>query len=417
MNDNNVENPIAGFLNVINKDNYPKKIINIFQNFIGEYGVRGTYETLRDTLNDFKASNNIDNDSITLNELVTYIQKSQFKDIFDNVDIQKAVDVFLMDSTDTNVLKNAFKTMALDIDDNVHNIYSHNHCPRIPYDEELCDVTNLMNTISHLKNMEMVVNLANFVELYYQTEEGKAFIDKFSTILSSDTHAMISFAKVMQPDLIVELSEVDLEDTHDYFNELFTTMNDYSVRQLFITDDNGVMYYKFDKKTTINGMFISFQNNKIVLNAGLTTDSHHLAEGVSPFEYAIVSKLIAEAIVNELENRCSGNLSISAMHEYWTSIDLLTHNAFMTDALINIFGKYNIIQDKDIFSQHLSNQETVRSGFLIASLKEVLLRLKSAILVNKRLGTTGVITSDKLEQFFENTETFEFRINYTSIVE
>lgn len=417
MNDNNVENPIAGFLNVINSDNYPKKILNIFQDFIQEYGVRGTYETLRDTLNDFKASNNIDNDSITLNELVTYVQNSKFKDIFVNVDMEKAVDVFLMDSTDTSVLKNAFKTMALDINDNPDNIYSHNHCPRIPYDEELCDVTNLMNTISHIKNMEMVVNLANFVEIYYQTSEGKAFIDKFSTILSNDTQAMISFAKVMQPDLIVELSEVDLEDTHDYFNELFTTMNNYSVRPLFITDNNGFMYYKFDKKITINGMFFSFQNNKIVLSAGLTTDSHHLAEGVSPFEYGIVSKLIAEAIVNELEDKCSGNRSISAMHEYWNSIDLLSRNAFMTDALINIFLKYNIIQDKDIFSKHLSNQETIRSGFLIASLKEVLLRLKSAMLVNKRLGTTGVITAEKLEQFFETKETFDFRINYTSIVE
>jgi hypothetical protein len=398
------------------KDGQKEEITQLFINFLVETDAEGTYETLRDLLDDFKVNYNIDDDTLNVENLFTYMSSRNIN--FIGLDLREVIDVFVMNFTNTNVLKNAFKNMAIGIteDNYINNIYSHNHCPRIPYDEDLKPIANLMNEFAHLKNMEMVVNLATFVEMYYQTLEGKAFIEKFSALLSSDTQAMMAFASVMQPDLVVELNEEDLKNTHDYFNELFNTMNTYALRNMFITTVNGDVCYKFEKKSTINGMFISFEDKKIVVSAGYTTDVSNLTEGVSPMEHGIISKFIAESINETLEEKISGDDSISNKHTYWKSLDLHAKNTFVTHAIFNIFCKNNIIQDKEAaFNQFLSDETFVERGMALSPLKEVLLQLDSATLMNKKLGKEGGITGEKLKDFFQNTENFEFRMNYTTI--
>lgn len=416
LNDNK-DNPILNLFNALKmKDSQKEEITLLFMSFLVESGGEGTYETLRNSLDDFKVNYNIDDDTLNVDNLFTYMSDHNIN--FVGLDLRDVIDVFLMNFTNTNVLKNAFKTMAMGIteDNYINNIYSHNHCPRIPYDEGLSAIANLMNEFSHLKNMEMVVNLATFVEMYYQTPEGKAFIEKFSSMVSSDTHTMLAFASVMQPDLVVKLNEEDLKNTHDYFNELFKTMNTYALRNMFITTANGDVCYKFEKKSTINGMFISFEDEKLVVSAGYTTDVSNLTEGVSPMEHGILSKLIAESINETLDEKISGDNSISNKHTYWKSLTLPDKNTFVTHAIFNIFCKNNIIKDKEsAFNQFLSDETLVERGMALAPLKEVLLQLDSATLMNKKLGTEGKITGEKLKEFFQNTENFEFRMNYTTI--
>lgn len=413
MNDNSQNSNVEKLFNALNKKSHENALIDIFLSFMQDEGINGSYDTLRNNLYDYKENNRVDSKSITVDTLLPHVQ-SRLGHILGDLDIRKFIDVFFMDYTDTNFIKNLFKTMVVGItDDNyLDNIYTHNHCLRVEDNEDMSDTHKIFNKMVHLKNMEMAVSLATFTELYYQTAEGKLFFKKLESLLSQDTIVNIAYSMVVQSDVIIELSDVDLESTHDYFNELFTMMNSFSLRELFVTDINGHFVYTFETPYTLNGTYISFENNKIVISTGLTTDSENLAEGVSPLEHGVSYKFISEAIANEFSEK--RHVHGKTDSEYWKSLTQSQKNVFVTNALINIFIKYDIIKNKEAVLGDYS-EEYINGGFIVSGLKMTLFKINPTIIINKRLTDTGSITSAKLQAYFKNTNDFEFRMNYVTV--
>jgi hypothetical protein len=370
---------------------------------------------LRNKLDQFKFDLDISDDYFTVDELVNHIDNTDFKGLFGN-DTQKGVEIFFNNHMKTSRLEDLFTNMAAGINETnySHQIYSKIHEPFPEESSKLTIIGNLMNKFLHFKRMEMNYALAKFVEMYYLTKEGKIFIESFNDCMAADFKAI--FENRLKPR---EQQLVIIPQKKAYFKKLFKKMNESSFCPVIFTDANDNTFYRFQKKSTLNGIFIGFEDNQVRFSVGLKLDEKDSAEGIEPMHHGVLARTFADAVYKSLKQKVNSNGTdqIYLMRKYWEHVvnkDDASKNAFLSKAIYNLLTEYNIIKNGiDAAEAFKSATKTLENGKANGQLKEMVLTLHPALFMSRKLGFDVDVNNEVIMlKFFAGTPDCGFKLNY-----
>lgn len=372
---------------------------------------------LRNKLDQFKFDLDISDDYFTVDELVNHIDNTDFKGLF-GYDTKKGVEIFFINHIKTRPLEELFIKMAVEINETnyAHQIYSKIHEPFPAESSKLTIIGNLMNKFSHFKRMEMNYALAKFVEMYYLTQEGKIFIESFKDVMAANFKAVFENRLKPREEQVVIVSQQKA-----YFKKLFKKMNEASFCPVIFTDANDNTFYKFQKKSTLNGIFIGFEDNQVRFSVGLKLDEEDSAEGIEPMHHGILARTFADAVYKSLKGKVNSNGSdqIYLMKKYWQHVvnkDAASKNAFLAKAIYNLLTEYTIIKNGiDASEAFKSATKTLENGKVNGQLKEMVLTLHPALFMSRKLGfdiDVDVNNEGNMLKFFAGTPLCDFKMNY-----
>lgn len=381
-------------------DEYLERIINMKDKELG-------YEDLQRIRESIIESNDLNINEIDYKEIVDYIKESEYVDLFDNINLDDAANIIFLKKLESKEVVEIFDSMTNGINEKnyLKKIYTQNEAFQDEYGIDLSDLEKFFNTCKYHLKFEIMGNMATFIEAYYGTEDGKKFIESYQDI--KDDAAM----------------------KEQYFRDVFDKMNDASIRKIFHTDNDGKVTYSAAGAGTLDGFFILFdKNNNLSFNVSTTASPDVKIEGTSILRHAVTSKLISEAIVEEIDRRIIENKDYNPMYDddkkelkkmrslYWEQI-LKSDKGYINEVKNDFIGKAIIekIQSSGFFEvdQSLANSKALNSGKTIDVLIKELNSQNPVETINKKLNKTGSINESKMREFF-NTKNEEFKTNFIS---
>lgn len=418
---------------LVEKQTKITNVIQVFFAFLNDciekrknYGHSAYYEELRGALDHFQLSASLDNNEITVHDFIAFIESNDMKEIFSSlpVPLHEVLDIFLMNTMDSKFVKETFLQMVSGInsDNYLDAIYSQDYGLAPAYNPNYSVLHNLFYQFSYAKKTEVRVALATFLELYYSTDYGKKHIESFTNHLSQETQEKIMLSYVLKNDLVVTLTQEDLELSQQYFNEIFEKINEISLYPMFVQDSNNNFVYRFADKNSIHGSYLIFNDSKLTFSLGLTTNDNNLVDGLSLMHHSIIYKFFADSIYEYLEKVClnNGPITYSAMKDYWENNvknDISSKNIFITHAIVTALKKYDIFDiDSELENELMSDKVFVSNGQSFSFLKQKLSDLRLEHLVHKKNNSSGLINVDIMKSYFENRDFLDFKMNYVTTV-
>lgn len=381
-------------------DEYLERIINMKDKELG-------YEDLQRIRESIIERNNLNINEIDYKEIVDYIKESEYVDLFDNINLDEAANIIFLKKLESKEIVEIFDSMTTGINEKnyLRKIYTQNETFQDEYGIDLSDLEKFFKNCKYHLKFEIMGNMATFIEAYYGTEDGKKFIESYQELKNDE-------------------SKKD-----QYFRAVFDKMNDASIRKIFHTDNDGHVTYSAAGAGTLDGFFILFdKNNNLSFNVSTTASPDVKIEGTSILRHALTSKLISEAIVEEIDRRLIENKDYNPIYDdnkeelkkmrslYWEQI-LKSDKGYINEVKNDLIGKAIIakIKESSFFkiSESLEKIKSLNSGKTIESLIKELNSQNPVETINKKLNKTGNINESKMREFF-NTKNEEFQTNFIS---
>lgn len=352
--------------------------------------IRNYRETLLEDLN-------LDPRKIETLEIIQALYLSQYKHLYQDVSLHDLANVVFLEKLEIQPDfedKPWFKNMLLGLVSagNIDGLFN-NEPIEFEKDNHGIKLNNIKKYfVASEKHQiaEIKGNMATFIEYYYQTEEGKAFIDDY---------AKISKKAAKSKDNSLE---------KEFFHTLIEKMNDCSLyRRMDLTED-GSLYVYSGGSGDLDGYFIMVNNKmNITFNVSSTISSAMSQEKDSVLRHAITAKLISDAIAIEIDHEANMTAPYGQNNDkdYLIKkdrVDVLnirinsgSQSEFYYQAVCKHLKRIGIDVNTDY------DQSQISSGHAIKHLIRDINALKSAEIINATLKDFGGITGDKLTEYFE----------------
>jgi len=384
-------------------DEYLKRIINMKDKAFH-------YQELKNIRESIIKQYDLNINDIDKKQISEYLKQSDYLDLFENIDIDEASNVIFLEKIESNEIIEIFDSMTKDINEKnyLRKIYSQNEVFQDEYGINLSDLEKFFNNCKYHLKFEIMGNMATFIEAYYSTEDGKKFIESYQNLKDDETKK------------------------DQYFRTIFDKKNDASIRKIFHTNNEGDITYSAAGAGTLDGFFILFdKNNNLTFNVSTTSSPDVKIEGTSILRHAITSKIISEAIVEEIDRQIfenkdhnpyyhdnKDNLKKMRSH-YWEHVLKSdkgyvneVKNTLIANAIIAKINETNLFKiDKDLL-----NENSLKSGKTIDDLVKKLNAENPVNTINKKLGTDSIITKSKVRAFFDTKKEDGFQTNFISEV-
>lgn len=379
-------------------DEYLEKIINMKDQDLN-------YKDLQKIRQNIIDKYELDTSTIDSKQIVKFIKESDYVKLFKKIKLDEAANVIFLKKIDSSEIVEIFDNMRKGINERniLKKIYTQNKMFEDQYGVDLSDLEKFFKECKYHLKFEIMGNMATFLEKYYETPEGKSFIESYKDIKDDDGKMA-------------------------YFRTVFEKMNQASIRKIFHTNNDGDVSYIAAGAGTLDGFFTIFdKNNNMNFNVSTTASPDVKIEGTSIIRHAITSKLIAEAIVEELNREIKINKDYDPFYGdnatdfkkmrayYWNKMvttskgfDNQEKNNLIARALIAKINEHNLFEiDKSLLTETAKNTGKTTDGLV-----KVLNQQSPINTINMRLGTEGVITESKMRQFFNTNEEEGFQTNF-----
>lgn len=384
-------------------DEYLERIINMKDKDLH-------YQELQDIRESIIKRYDLNINDIDKTQISEYLKESDYLDLFENINIDEASNVIFLKKVDSNEVIEIFDSMTKDINEKnyLRKIYSQNEVFQEEYGINLSDLEKFFNNCKYHLKFEIMGNMATFIEAYYGTEDGKKFIESYQNLKDDET----------QKD--------------EYFRAIFDKMNDASIRKIFHTNNEGDITYSAAGAGTLDGFFILFdKNNNLTFNVSTTASPYVKIEGTSILRHAVSSKLISEAIVEEIDRQIIDNKDhnpfyndnkndLKKMRSYYWEQVLKSDKGYINEAKNMLIGNAIIkkINDNNLFKidKELLEETSLKNGKTIDDLIKQLNAQNPVSTINKKLGTESTITKSKMRKFFDTKNDGGFQTNFISEV-
>jgi hypothetical protein len=379
-------------------DEYLEKIINMKDKDLN-------YQDLQEVRQNIIEKYDLNIAAISSKQIVKYLKGSEYAKLFENIQLNEAANVIFLKKVDSSEVIEIFDNMTKGLNERniLKKIYAHNKMFEDQYGVDLSDLEKFFKDCKYHLKFEIMGNMATFIEKVYETPAGKQFIDSYKDIK-------------------------DEAGKKAYFISLFEQMNDASIRKIFHKDNDDNVKYLAAGAGTLDGFFTIFdQNNNMNFNVSTTASPDVKIEGTSIMRHAISSKLIAEAIVDEINKRIIINKDHDPFYgdntddfkkmraHYWNKM-IDSSKGYINQEKNELIGKALIakIEEYNLFKidKSLLTKESLNSGKTIEGLVKLLNQQNPIETINMRLGTEGIITKNKMHQFFDSRKDEGFQTNF-----
>lgn len=342
----------------------------------------------------------LDINTVRTQEIVDALNKSKYQYLYQNVVLNDLADTIFLDKYNaaSMIHKIGFQQMLQGITkDGINGVYNHESYPEFNdhiHGITLSHVEKYFVTKEANKLAELKGNVATFIEYFYNTSAGKAFID--------------SFSKIKDP---------KLQD--EFFDKFFDEMNKASlIPRIGKKGPDGKRNFNTGGNGELDGHFILVDHDFNMSFSISTTISRTMSlEKDSVLRHAVTSKFIATAISDRIDDEIQQNkLNLDYLGEnYLLKKDRAT---IWTDNTGTLKDKYSFIHNalvKKIEKLGLDLEITttyekleIESG---ESTKNIIKELNAmvsspAFIINTVLGEHGTITKEKIKQFFDMHKNF-----------
>jgi hypothetical protein len=250
------------------------------------------------------SDNRLKNKLPTKNELSTYIKNNGLERKFKNMDLDDAINVIFLHKLNKEEIKKSMDDLIIGLDKNniLEKLYAYDaeyiashhvsHFDYIDYEPIVDSITDLYNNFKNFLILNLKSNLATFIEEYYKTADGSAFIDSCN-----------------KNSLDGKLQESD-------FNEFVSIINKASLLEPIIKNEDNSYIYKLPDYNELGGFFVLPENKlKFILNIMENIDEKF--EKPRCLSNIAIGSLIHEAIMKEITKEANQlNLTIE---NYWNT--------------------------------------------------------------------------------------------------
>lgn len=342
---------------------------------------------------------------IDTNKIVNYIKDTDYVFLFNNLDLHEAANVIFLKRIEEKDIIEFFKKVSDGINENnyLNKIYSYNETYKEKYGIDLNNIDLFFKDCKYFQKMEIMANLATFIESYYKTTEGKNFIENYKNTIHSS------------------------KDSQQYFEELFEKMNQSSIRPLFYKNNNKYIYTAAGAGS-LDGFFIMFdEKNNLTFNVSTTVSPNVKIEGTSVLRHAVTSKIISEAIIEHIDKILEENKLYDPLFgdtkeslkktraEYFNNYiknDLKYKNTFISKALLKKIKNLNL----DFIEDFNITDEALKSGEIIETITKKLNQSDPTELINRNLKISGVVSNKEIKDFFSEKNNDGFTTNFITEV-
>jgi hypothetical protein len=346
---------------------------------------------LRDKLVD---EYSLDVDKLSSNEIVHNLTYSKYKYFYKHLNFEDIANIVFLNRIDEYDMKSSMQKMIEGLNEkNYHNsIYSYDDFYKEIYGIELTNIDAYLGITEENQKLEMKSNFATFIEYYYGTAEGKAFINEY------------------------QKNSVNGLMPESFFNEIFDKMNKASVvTNILKNETTGKYSYKTGGAGDLDGLFVIFDDKfNMKFNVSTTASKNVSIEKTSVLRHAITSKFISEAIVKELDNEITTkNLYMplynddkeilkkerAALWNFYSSTEE-SKAVFMMRAL-----KTHIAENKlkiKVDYNGIYDGKTLTDAQKVQKIIKQLNAQSPHNFINKILKKTGKITENKINVYFKS---------------
>ena len=363
-------------------------------------------QELRDKLVD---EYSLDIDKLNSNEIVHNLTCSKYKYFYKHLNFEDIANVIFLNRIEEYDMKSSMQKMIEGMNEkNYHNsIYSYDEFYKEIYGIELTNIDVYLGITEENQKLEMKSNFATFIEYYYGTAEGKAFINEY------------------------QKNSVNGLMPESFFNEIFDKMNKASVVQnITKNEETGKYSYKSGGAGDLDGLFVIFDDeSNMTFNVSTTASKNVAIEKTSVLRHAITSKFISEAIVKEIDKELyANNLNLplykegkeylkkdrSDLWDFYASTEE-SKAVFVKRALTAHIEKHKLKIKVDFDGTY--DGKTLTESQKVQRIIKQLNAHDPNKFINKILNTVGKITENKINVYFKSGNDFKtnFVTNLTGI--
>lgn len=369
--------------------------------------IEKSYKTLQERRLSIIRNYNLDINKITALQIVKYIKGSKHIELFKNINLNKAANVIFLKKIKSPEIIKVFEKMTDGMNETnyLQTIYTKNKLDQEIYSVFIEPMDYFFKECQYYLKFELMSNMATFIEAYYQTYDGKKFIEGYKYI-----------------------KDISMS-SKQYFKTFFKKMNAASINPLFYISRNTT---EFVSNNFLSSFFVLIdKSNKIGLYSSISASHDVKLECVGVLKNFLTSKIIADAILEEIDLQIIENKNnvpfyndnsndIQEMRTYYwnqmiKSDPILVEKdkyKLIGNALIRKIKKHNLLTVSD----NILTTEALTTGITSKELTVDIYNVHPIRTINKILGKNGNITKKKIQKFFSNKKDVEIKLNFINNV-